>query len=184
MSGAVGSHLFWLISRAAGGAALLTCSAGVALGLIMSMKLAIPGRRDLRPLHEVIALTTLALVLLHGVSLLFDSWLHPGLGGIAIPFLGSYRPLWTGLGIVSAYGLAALGLSYYLRARIGAARWRRLHRLTAAFWALAVVHTIGAGTDAASAWFLIVSGLLVVPAAALLVLRWAPAEVVIVDDPR
>ena len=180
----VSHHLFWLISRAAGGGALLTCSAGVGLGLIMSMKLTVPGRRDLRPLHEVIALTTLALVLLHGVSLLFDSWLHPGLGGITIPFLGAYRPLWTGIGIISAYGLAALGLSYYFRGRIGAARWRRLHRLTAVFWALAVAHTIGAGSDAASAWFLIACGLLVVPAAALLILRWGPVEVSVVNPER
>ena len=65
-----------------------------------------------------------------------------------------------------------LGLTYYFRDRIGAARWRRLHRLTAVFWLLAIVHTIGAGSDAAQLWFLAASGALVVPAALLLVLRW------------
>jgi DMSO/TMAO reductase YedYZ heme-binding membrane subunit len=38
------------------------------------------------------------------------------------------------VGIVAGYGLAVLGLTYYMRERIGAARWRRLHRLTAVFW--------------------------------------------------
>jgi sulfoxide reductase heme-binding subunit YedZ len=128
-------------------------------------------KRDLRAIHDDLSLTTLAMVALHGVSLLGDSYLNLGLTGIVIPFAGSYRPLWTGLGIVVGYGLAALGLTYYVRARIGAARWRRLHRLTAAFWALAIAHTIGAGRDAAQPWFLLAAGFVVVPAAVLLSLR-------------
>jgi sulfoxide reductase heme-binding subunit YedZ len=129
-------------------------------------------KRDLRAIHEALSLTTLAMVALHGLSLLGDSYLNPGIAGIAVPFLTFYRPLWTALGIVAGYGLAALGLTYYLRDRIGAARWRKLHRLTAAFWLLSIVHTIGAGTDAAQLWFLLASGLIVIPAAALLTLRW------------
>ena len=87
--------------------------------------------------------------------------------------VGAYRPLWTGLGIIAGYGLAVLGLTYYVRDRIGAARWRKLHRVVALFWVLAIVHTIGAGSDSAQIWFLLVSGLFVVPAALLLILRWA-----------
>lgn len=167
----VAPHLFWITSRAAGGAALLLASASVALGLAMSSRRATARKRDFRTVHEALSLSTLAMVALHGASLLGDAWLNPGLSGIAIPFAGSYRPLWTGLGIVAGYGLAALGLSYYLRHRIGAARWRRLHRFSAAFWLLAIVHTIGAGSDATQPWFLLASGVLVVPAALLLLLR-------------
>ena len=84
----------------------------------------------------------------------------------------SYRPLWTGVGILAGYGLALLGFSYYFRDRIGASRWKRLHRLTALFWLLAIVHTIGAGSDAAEPWFLILNGVVIVPALLLLALRW------------
>jgi sulfoxide reductase heme-binding subunit YedZ len=164
-------HLFWITSRAAGGAALLLSSASVALGLMMGSKRRSPDRRDLRTIHEALSLTALAMVALHGLALLGDSFLNPGPTGIAVPFAGSYRPLWTGLGVIAGYGLAALGLSYYLRDRIGAARWRRVHRLTAVFWLLAVAHTIGAGSDATQLWFLLVSGAVVIPAALLLVLR-------------
>jgi sulfoxide reductase heme-binding subunit YedZ len=168
----VAPHLFWITSRAAGGAALLLASASVALGLMMSSRRKTSNKRDLRAIHEALSLTTLAMVALHGVSLLGDSYLNPGLAGIAIPFVSAYRPLWTGLGIIAGYGLAVLGLTYYLRDRIGAARWRRLHRLTAVFWLLAVGHTIEAGSDAAQIWFLAMSGALVIPAALLLALRW------------
>jgi len=168
----VAPHLFWITSRAAGGVALLLASASVALGLMMSSRRKTSNKRDLRAIHEALSLTTLAMVALHGVSLLGDSYLNPGLTGIAVPFVSAYRPLWTGLGIIAGYGLAVLGLTYYLRDRIGAARWRRLHRLTAVFWLLAIGHTIGAGSDATQIWFLAVSGALVVPAVLLLALRW------------
>jgi sulfoxide reductase heme-binding subunit YedZ len=167
-----GEHIFWITSRAAGGAALLLSGAAVAVGLMMSAKRANSNKRDLRAIHEALSLTTLAMVALHGLALLGDSYLNPGLTGITIPFVAFYRPVWTGLGIVAGYGLAALGLTYYARDRIGAARWRKLHRFTALFWVLAIVHTIGAGTDAAQLWFLVASGLIVIPAALLLVLRW------------
>jgi methionine sulfoxide reductase heme-binding subunit len=168
----VGPHLFWITSRAAGGAALLLASASVAVGLMISARRANSNKRDLRSIHEALSLSVLALVAVHGLSLLGDAYLDPGLTGIAIPFASFYRPVWTALGILSGYGLAALGLTYYLRDRIGAARWRRLHRLTAVFWVAAIVHTIGAGSDAAEPWFLAISAAFVVPAALLLLLRW------------
>lgn len=165
-------HLFWITSRAAGSAALLVSSASVLLGLMMSSSRRNPNRRDLRTLHEALSLTALGMVGLHGVSLLGDAYLNPGVAGIVVPFIGRYRPLWTGIGILSGYGLAVLGISYYFRDRIGAVRWRRAHRLTAAFWLLAIGHTIGAGSDAVEPWFLILNGAVIVPAALLLALRW------------
>jgi methionine sulfoxide reductase heme-binding subunit len=165
-------HLLWITSRAAGGAAVLLSSASVFLGLMMSSSRRSPNRRDLRTLHEALSLTALAMVGLHGAALLGDSYLSPGITGIAIPFAGSYRPLWTGIGILAGYGLAALGLSYYLRDRIGASRWKRIHRLTALFWIAAIAHTLGAGSDATQAWFLVLIAAFVLPAAALLALRW------------
>lgn len=165
-------HLFWITSRAAGEAALLFSSASIVLGLTMSSGRRSPNRRDLRILHEALSLATLALVGLHGTALLGDSYLNPGIAGIVIPFVGPYRPLWTGVGILAGYGLALLGISYYFRDRIGAARWRRVHRLTAAFWLLAIAHAIGAGSDIGEPWFLLLNGLAISPAALLLTLRW------------
>jgi methionine sulfoxide reductase heme-binding subunit len=169
----VAPHIFWITSRAAGGAALLLASASVAVGLMIGARRAgTTNKRDLRSVHEALSLTSLAMVVVHGLSLLGDSYLNPGLTGIVVPFVSFYRPLWIALGIVAGYGFAALGLSYYLRDRIGAARWRRLHRLTAVFWLAAIAHTIGAGSDVAEPWFLGVSAALVLPAFALLLVRW------------
>jgi sulfoxide reductase heme-binding subunit YedZ len=168
-----GSHLFWITSRAAGISALVLSSLAVAAGLAIGMKGGLLQGRSalLRTLHEALSLATLAALGLHAIALLGDGWLHPGFGGIAIPFELGYRPLWTGLGIIAGYGLAALSLSYYFRARIGVARWRMLHRFIALFWLLGVVHTLGAGTDAGQPWFLVLAAVVVLPPLALLGIR-------------
>jgi sulfoxide reductase heme-binding subunit YedZ len=64
-----------------------------------------------------------------------------------------------------------LGLSFYARARIGQQRWRKLHRFTALAWVLGLAHSLGEGTDAGQAWFLVATGVVALPAAALLVGR-------------
>ena len=167
---AVGPHLFWVTSRAAGIAAMMLASGSLGVGVLIRSRGA-PRRLhggDVRALHEALSLATLAAIAIHGTALLGDAYLHPGPLDIAIPFTGAYRPFWTGLGIVSAWGLAALGVSYYARRRIGAARWRGLHRFIPIFWALGIVHTLGAGTDAAQPWMLLAIGLPAAPALLLL----------------
>jgi sulfoxide reductase heme-binding subunit YedZ len=169
----VAPHIFWITSRAAGTIAMLLASAAVFAGLLLSARRKTASNRgDLRAIHEALSLTTLAMVVVHGTALLGDAFMKPGIAGIAVPFAGTYRPLWTGIGIVAGYGLGFLGLSYYARDRLGAARWRRLHRLTAIFWLMAIGHSIGAGSDAAEPWFLVLNLALVIPAALLLALRW------------
>jgi len=169
----VGPHLFWITSRAAGIAALFLSSASLGAGLMIRSR-GEPRRLlggDARVLHEALALATLAALAVHGVTLLGDSYLHPSPIEISVPFTTAYRPLWTGLGIVAGWGLAVLGLSYYARDWIGASRWRMLHRFVAVFWALGIVHTLGAGTDAGQLWLLAVMAVPTVPAAILLINR-------------
>ena len=144
---------WWLASRSAGIVAYLLLSAAVLAGLAMALRLGPPGlRRSLRGMHEQLALLALGATAAHGLLLLADPWLKPGLTGLLVPFASSYRPVWTGLGVLAAYLAAALSLTYYARGRLGARRWRRAHRLIPIAWALAAVHVVGAGTDAVSLW--------------------------------
>jgi sulfoxide reductase heme-binding subunit YedZ len=166
-------YLFWITSRAAGFAALILASVAVSFGLLMSTKLLRGRGADLRVFHEILALSTILAILVHGVSLLGDRYLHPSIAAISIPFASSYKTGWTSLGIVAGWGLAALGLSYYARRRIGAKRWRNLHRLTALVWLAGLAHALGEGTDAGQWWFLAMVAIVALPAAALLVARVA-----------
>jgi len=170
-----GAHLFWITSRAAGTAALLLSSVAVCVGLLIGGRLVRRNGTDLRAVHEALSLATLVAIAVHGVSLLGDRYLHPGLADIAIPFASGYQPLWTSAGIVAGWATAFLGLSYYARRWIGHQRWRRMHSLTALAWALGLVHSLGEGTDASRLWFEAMAAIVVVPAAALLVARLVSA---------
>jgi methionine sulfoxide reductase heme-binding subunit len=172
------AYLWWLVSRASGIVALVLISLSVIMGLTMATKaLGRPGaRRTLAKLHEHVALTALLAIGAHGLSLLGDHWLRPGLGGIALPFAMAYRPQFTGVGIIAGYLALLLGPSFYLRRRIGARRWRRLHRLIAIAWLLSAVHALGAGSDAQQPWLRALVFFPVVPIAYLFVLRVLDAD--------
>src|SRR4051794_12053719 len=122
---ATGGHLFWIASRAAGIAALLLSSAAVCVGLLQG------GRRlrgrgpDLRVVHESLSIATIAAVVVHALVLLGDGFLKPSLADLTIPFFSSHQRVWMALGILGGWGLIGLGLSYYARAGIGPARWKR-----------------------------------------------------------
>jgi sulfoxide reductase heme-binding subunit YedZ len=150
----IGDHIWWLASRASGLVALALITISVALGLTMAGRIMRkPGRaRVLAAIHEQTALAGLVAIAVHGITLLGDAFLRPGIAGITIPGAMAYRPLWTGLGIAGGYLAAALGLSFYIRKSIGPKLWRRAHRLTIVVYLLAVAHTLGAGTDASTPW--------------------------------
>lgn len=82
-----------------------------------------------------------------------------------------YRPAYVAAGITSGYLAALLGLSFYARRRIGAKRWRKLHRATPAVYALGLVHTFGSGTDQGVIWLRIVMLASAAAAIALIAMR-------------
>ena len=170
---AVAPHLYWIVSRAAGSAALLLSSVSVCVGLAMSKHLLRGRLADLRIAHEALSLATIVALLVHVLSLLGDGFLNLSAAELTVPFLSGYETLWTTVGIVAFWALLALGLSYYARAKIGVQRWRVLHRFTALAWLLGVAHSLGEGTDAGQAWFLAMTAIVVAPALVLLIGRWA-----------
>ena len=168
-----GPHLFWITSRAAGTAALVLASVSVSAGLLVGGRLT-SGRLkgvDLRVGHEALSLAALIAIAIHGLALLGDGFLHPGPLDIAVPFVGRYRPLWTGAGILAGWALAALGLSFYARRYVGVARWRTVHRFTVLAWAAAVAHSLLAGTDGGQTWFAMLTAVLAVPVIVLFTAR-------------
>jgi sulfoxide reductase heme-binding subunit YedZ len=168
---ALADHLFWIASRAAGTAALLFSSLAVGVGLTMALKLVRGRGVDLRVTHEALSLATLIAVVVHVASLLGDGFLHPSVADLTVPFVSGYKEPWMSIGIIAGWALVVLGLSYYARRRIGAARWRKLHRFTSVAWIAAIAHALGEGTDAGLTWFVVAIGVTGLPAAALLALR-------------
>jgi methionine sulfoxide reductase heme-binding subunit len=169
-------QVFWYASRSLGIVAIVALGLSVALGLAMSGRLArhpgLPAR--VRHLHEAATLVTLGLIAAHGGVLLADGYLRPGLAGIALPFQMSYRPVFTGIGIIAAWLAAILGLSFYVRRRIGVKTWRWLHRWTLAVYVLALGHALGAGTDGHTPWMIAMLTALTAPIVFAFTFRMLP----------
>jgi sulfoxide reductase heme-binding subunit YedZ len=165
-------HLFWLASRSAGVLAWLALSASMIIGLSMATKVAPRSLTPrLRVAHERIALVALVALAAHGLLLLGDSFLRPGLLDIVIPFGIDHARFWTGLGTIAGYITAALSLSYYARKRIGARRWRNAHRWIPIAWLLGAAHVIGAGSDIGDLWMQVPFALTIGAVLALLGVR-------------
>jgi sulfoxide reductase heme-binding subunit YedZ len=168
------NYPWWLASRSAGIVAFVLIASAVILGLLLASRFSWPPgmKRNMVKVHQQIALAGLVAIGAHGVLLLGDSFLNPGVTGITIPFTLSYRPVWTGLGILAGYLALVLGPTFYMRRRIGARRWRRIHQATVLVYVLAVLHSLGSGTDGSSLWFTAMVIGSAVPILALLVLRY------------
>ncbi len=167
------THLFWITSRAAGTTAMVLSGVTVSLGLLMGGRMRRKGMADRRVLHEALSLGALIAIAVHALALLGDGYLRPGLAGITVPFVLSYKTAWTSLGIVAGWGMMALGLGFYARRWIGPARFRLLHRFTAVVWVASLGHALGSGTDARQTWFLLLMAASSLPALILLAARWA-----------
>ncbi|HLY47707.1 MAG TPA: hypothetical protein VKR21_00790 [Solirubrobacteraceae bacterium] len=177
--GSPSQQVFWFASQALGIIAMLLLAVAVSLGLAMSGRVirrpGLPAR--LKHFHEASTLVTLGLIAGHGGLLLLDGYLRPGLAGITLPFALSYRPLFTGLGVIAGWLALILGLSFYVRKRIGTRTWRSLHRFTIVVYLLALTHAVGAGTHGQSVWMLALLAGLTAPIVFAFTYRVLPASV-------
>lgn len=165
------THLFWVLSRGAGTTALILSGAAVGVGLVMSGKLMRGSGPDRRVYHEVLSLAVMVAIAVHALALLGDSFLHPSVLDVTVPFVFSYKTFSTSLGIIAGWGMIVLGLSYYVRERIGNERWRVIHRFTLLVWMFGLVHTFTEGTDRDQLWFVALIVLTTAPTLMLLAYR-------------
>lgn len=146
----------WYLTRATGMVALLLLTGAIVLGIVEVRRLTSPRwpRFVVDALHRNVALLAMAFLGLHVLTSVLDSFASISLLDAVIPFAGSYRPFWLGLGAIALDLLIAVTITSLLRRRIGYAGWRAVHWLTYASWPIALVHGFGTGSDVHSVWLL------------------------------
>lgn len=147
---------FWFLARASGLTAYVLLTLSVLAGLTVKSR---PFGRALRAAtatdaHRFLALLSAGAIALHGITLTLDRTVHIGIAQLLVPGLAAYRPLATGLGVLSAELALLVILSFPLRRRIGTKAWRRLHWTTYGVFAAATAHGLAAGTDSPRSWVL------------------------------
>ncbi|UFS60132.1 ferric reductase-like transmembrane domain-containing protein [Subtercola endophyticus] len=151
----------WAIGRGTGVVGLVALTLAVLLGILTRSGRPLPGlpRFSITLVHRNLSLVACVFVLIHIVSLFFDSFAQLTLLDFVVPFFGSFLPFWQGLGTVAVDLLIAVTVTALLRNRIGLRAFRLVHWLTYAMWPIALAHAIGNGTDGTSPWFLWLAGI-------------------------
>lgn len=154
-AGAGNAKALWYLTRGTGIVALLLLTASVLLGVSSALRWR--GERWPRfavgDLHRNLTLLSIAFVVLHVATTIADGFAPIGLKDVVLPFLSPYRPVWLGLGTVAFDLLLALVATSLLRTRVGPRLWRAVHWLAYASWPVALVHSLGTGSDARFGWF-------------------------------
>jgi predicted ferric reductase len=146
---------YWYLSRASAWMAFALLWLSMAMGLLITNRLARvwPGGPNAFDLHQHVSLLALAFSLFHALILLGDRYVGYSLVALLVPFASrDYRPIAVGLGQMAFYAMAVVGLSFYVRRRIGHHLWRLLHYLSFAVFLLALGHGIWSGTDSTATW--------------------------------
>jgi sulfoxide reductase heme-binding subunit YedZ len=163
----------WYVGRGTGVVSLLLLTVVMVLGI---------GSRSGRPafglprfavvaLHRSASLMAVAFLAIHVVTLLLDPQAELRLVDLVLPFDATFRPLWMGLGTLGLDVMAAVVVTSLLRQRIGVRTWRVVHWLAYVSWPVAILHTVGTGTDRSTWWLVSLTGLSIAAVGSALVWR-------------
>jgi predicted ferric reductase len=154
-----GPSAYWYLTRSSGAVALVLLTMALVLGVVDVRRFASASwpRFVIDSLHRNASLLALAFLALHILTSVLDSFAPISLGDALIPFAGSYRPFWLGLGALSFDLTLAVIATSLLRRRLGFAGWRAVHWLSYASWPIALLHGLGTGSDAKTTWLLAIS---------------------------
>lgn len=144
----------WYLARGTGVVSLALLTATVLLGLtsVTRWSSARWPRFVTVSLHRNISLLSVVFLVVHIGSSVLDTYTKISLTDAFVPFVGSYRPVWLGLGALAFDLILALIVTSLIRVRLGLRLWRSVHWLAYAAWPVAVLHGLGTGTDASQRW--------------------------------
>jgi methionine sulfoxide reductase heme-binding subunit len=156
---ASGSSTYWYLTRSTGAVALILLTAAVALGVADVKRWSSPRwpRFVVDSMHRNVSLLAVVFLVAHILTSVLDGFAPISLSDAVIPFAGTYRAFWLGLGAVSFDLVIAVVITSLMRQRIGFASWRAVHWLTYAAWPVALLHTFGTGSDVRFTWMLAIS---------------------------
>ncbi len=154
-----GPSAYWYLTRGTGVVALLLLTVGLVLGVMgpTAFRTSRLPRFAVSALHRNVTLLALAFVVVHVVTTILDGYAPIGVRDAFVPFVASYRPVWLGLGAVAFDLLLALIATSLLRNRLGLRAWRAVHWLAYASWPVALLHSLGTGSDARTAWLVLLA---------------------------
>jgi sulfoxide reductase heme-binding subunit YedZ len=145
---------YWYLTRASGAVALILLTLALVVGIAAIGRVSTRRwpRFAIDGIHRSSSLLAIAFLALHIVTAVLDSFAPISLVDAVVPFAGSYRPLWLGLGATAFDLLLAVAVTSGLRVRLGHRAWRAVHWLSYVAWPIAILHGLGTGSDVRQGW--------------------------------
>jgi len=144
----------WFANRGTGFVLLVLLTLSSMLGVLSTARMStrLWPRMLSQGLHRNVSMLAVTFLAVHVTTAVLDTFVDIRWWHVLVPFSGSYMPLWLGLGSVSFDLLIAITLTSLLRHRMSHRPWRTIHVMAYAAWGLGLLHGLGMGTDASSAW--------------------------------
>lgn len=146
--------LLWFLNRGTGVVLLVLMTFTMVLGVLATQARAgrgLPGFVS-QHLHRNISLVSLLLLGAHVASAVVDTYVDITWWQAILPWGGTYKPLWLGLGALGLDLTVVLVGTSLVRARLPEWLWRYVHLTAYLAWGVALVHGLGIGTDSAATW--------------------------------
>ena len=148
------SAVLWYLNRATGSVLLVLLTMTLVLGILATFGRAGRGvpRFLTQAFHRNLSLITVVMLAVHVLTAVLDTFVDIAWWQAVVPFGGTYKPVWLGLGALALDLMGVVVLTSLVRARIGHRGWRAVHLLGYVAWTSAVIHGIGIGTDSHTGW--------------------------------
>jgi predicted ferric reductase len=149
----------WYAMRAAGVVLVVLLTASTAMGVFATARAGSVRwpRFATQALHRNVSLLATVMLVVHIACAVAHEYVDIRWWDSFVPFVGPYEPLWIGLGSVATDLLIVIVITSLVRERLQHRHWRVLHLASYLAWAIGVLHGIGIGTDAFTAWGLSIS---------------------------
>jgi predicted ferric reductase len=146
----VSGRELWYLTRSTGIVALALLTVTLVMGVAAAGNWARPRWPSFvtQGLHRNLSLLAVVFVFVHVMTTVVDGYVPVGWLNAFVPFTSPYKRSRLGLGAVAFDFILALVLTSLVRRRLNQKLWRAVHWLAYAAWPVALVHGLGAGTDA------------------------------------
>jgi sulfoxide reductase heme-binding subunit YedZ len=163
MSSFATSGPVWYLMRASGVVTMILLTGVFVLGIATTNRWRsrrLPGFATLS-LHRSISLLAVVFLAVHILTAVVDPYAAVDVAAVIVPFAAGKSALWVGLGALSLDLTLALIVTSLLRHRLSQRVWRGVHWLAYLSWPLALVHSLGAGSDTGTLWLRATAGICV-----------------------